>query len=384
MEKHDILNNAAYDGFFTCCGAQCRRPFATFEGEKRIIHYIEQPKGVRLIDYGVAEFTMYAPKADTVSLKSNFVENGECAMKRAENGYWQVRLDHIRPGLHSCTFLINGVPSINPRMPAGYSGFSITNFFDMPDEDASFYLEQPVAHGTIRCESYFSAILGQTMRCLIYTPPGYEDSGKQYPVMYMLHGGGENETAWLQQGKLHYIADNLFAENAVEEMILVMVNGYVFTDREDEDSSYGSIDDVIAKECVPFIDSRYRTIRDRHARAVAGLSMGGFQSNACGMKHSDLFANVGVFSGDVTINGVGYDMHETFENAKRFTQTYDLFFVAYGEKEQPSCDRTRELCRYYQALGSDMHFYSCDGAHEWYVWRKAIREMMRMLFKKAR
>lgn len=383
MEKQEILNNSALDGFFTCLGAQVRKPTATFIGEKRIIHYIEQPKGIRLLDYGTVELTMYSPRAETVSLKSSCVPNGECAMERIENGYWRVRLENVRPGLHSCVFLANGVPSINPLMPAAYSGFSISNFFDMPDEEAGFYLEQNVAHGTIRCESYYSAILGQTMRCLIYTPPGYDESKKNYPVMYMLHGGGENETAWLQQGKLHYIADNLLAEKAAEEMIIVMVNGYVFTDQDDEDSSYGSIDEVIAKECVPFIDQRYRTIRDRHARAVAGLSMGGFQSNACGMKHHDLFANVGVFSGDVTITGVGYDMRDVFENAEMFKQTFDLFFVAYGEREQPSCDRTRQLCSSYQALGSDMRFYSCDGGHEWYVWRNAIREMMKLLFRNA-
>lgn len=381
MEKQEILNNKALDGFFTCFGAQGRRPTISYKGEKRFIRYVEQPKGVRLADYGTAELTMFAPTAEKVMFRSDFLPEKERDMKRSDQGYWCLRIEGVPAGMHWCSFLVNGVPTINPLMPVGYGGFSVRNFFDMPDTEAAFYLEQPVAHGSIHCESFDSVILGQTARCLVYTPPGYEKGKKRYPVVYLLHGGGENETAWLQQGKVHYIADNLIDEKAAEEMILVMVNGYVFTDQENEDPAYGSIDEVIALECVPFIDGRYCTIPDRHARAVAGLSMGGFQSNACGMKHHDLFACTGVFSGDVTIQGFGYDMRNVFDDPALFQKTFDLFFVAYGEAEQPSCDRTRKWCETFRALGDDIRFFSYDGAHEWIVWRKAIRDMMCLLFR---
>ena len=260
------------------------------------------------------------------------------------------------------------------------------NYFEIPDEqDGEFWLMQQVPHGTIHMEFYPCRMTGRVRCCYVYTPPAYgQDTGKRYPVLYLQHGGGENETGWLWQGKINYICDNLIAQGLMKEMIVVMNDGYAFRPDGLGDPAGGDIDDVLADECVAFIDDRYRTIPDARHRAIAGLSMGGMQTNACIFKHPDRFANAGIFSGGFREKGFNFDGSALLREPELFRQRFALIFVAVGEQEQPSCSQLQENIPAYNARGIPIELYTCPGYHEWDVWRHAARAFLQRLFQETK
>lgn len=380
MNKQDLYTNQALGSSALNSCLLERKPSASMKDGKRQIRYVSQKKGFEVLGSSTIRVNYFAPGAKTVAVKGNFAVPGSWELAPCGDGYWEVVIENTKTGLYHVSFFVDGVQTLNSLAPVAYSGFSLANFFEMPDDDSDFFLLQDVPHGSVRMEMFPSKLLGRTAHCLVYTPPGYDESQERYPVLYLQHGGGENETAWLWQGKINHIADNLIASGDVKKMIIVLNCGYVFTDDELEDPSYGSIDELIAYECVPFIDSRFRTISDRHARAVAGVSMGAYQANAVAMKHPDLFANVGLFSGLFSTKGYGYDQTAVFASPELFEETYDLFMITFGEQEQPSCGEWRHFCEESQGKGIHIPFYSYEGGHDWHVWRRSIREMMRRIF----
>lgn len=381
MDITEIFANQAFDEYIMGFGPLKRKPAFIEEGCTASLHYVPEKKGVSILDYGKLEFAFYAPDARCVQVDVNGPLSGEWSLYQLTDGYWKGIIEQLPAGLYGCIFRKDGVRTLNPLMPVVYSSFEFQNQFEMPTDASLFALLRDVPHGSLRRELFSSRYTGKATSCWVYTPPGYDATKCHYPVLYLQHGGGENETAWLCQGKVQYIADNLFATGQASEMILVMNNGYVFTDAAEEDPAYGSIDDLIAYDCVPFIDARFRTIPSRHARAIAGVSMGAFQSNAAAMKHPDVFANVGVFSGVFSTMGAGYDQRDLFSSPDAFAATFDHFMIAYGEQEQPACDQSRALCHAYHQKGIDMSFLSCTGGHTWYVWRYAVHEFMKRLFR---
>ena len=167
----------------------------------------------------------------------------------------------------------------------------------------------------------------------------------------------------------------------MQPMIIVMNNGYAFKDDGTSNEAMGSIDEVIVGDCIPFIDRKYRTIADRHGRAMAGLSMGAMQSNVTVMKNPDVFASVGIFSGGFNYKGDGYDLTDVFADTEKYRERFDLLFVSAGEDEQPMCDTLRATLGELNAKGFPNVFYSCPGFHEWDVWRYAAREFLKLLFR---
>lgn len=342
-------------------------------------------QGAELLGGGKVRFNFLAPEdAKTIVVKGwGGSMAGTYELKPDVDGYWSVTADDIRDGFHYCDFYVNGVKTPNVLMPYGYGGFTPVNFFEMPGGiDPELYLLKDVPHGTVRMSLYDCKMTGKTRCCWIYTPPKYdEEPDKRYPVLYLQHGGGENEIGWVWQGKVNNIADNLLAEGRISEMIIVMNDGYAFHPDGSGNEAMGNIDDVLVQDCIPFIDKKFRTIADRDHRAMAGLSMGAIQSNAGVMKHPDAFANVGIFSGGFTLTGDGFDMTEVFDDAKKFNELFDVVFVAAGEQEQPMCDRVAAQIAEMNKIGVGVHFYSCPGYHEWDTWRNAVRHFMELLFK---
>ena len=342
-------------------------------------------QGAELLGGGKVRFNFLAPEdAKTIVVKGwGGSMAGTYELKPDVDGYWSVTADDIRDGFHYCDFYVNGVKTPNVLMPYGYGGFNPVNFFEMPGGiDPELYLLKDVPHGTVRMSLYDCKMTGKTRCCWIYTPPKYdEEPDKRYPVLYLQHGGGENEIGWVWQGKVNNIADNLLAKGRISEMIIVMNDGYAFHPDGSGNEAMGNIDDVLVQDCIPFIDKKFRTIADRDHRAMAGLSMGAIQSNAGVMKHPDVFANVGIFSGGFTLTGDGFDMTEVFADAKKFHELFDVVFVAAGEQEQPMCERVAEQIAGMNQIGVDVHFYSCPGYHEWDTWRNAVRHFMELLFQ---
>lgn len=383
MNKDELLNNQALNQQILFFDPINKRPrFGTVNGVPSL-HYVDEKQGVRALDFGKAEFNFFAPDAKSVRVVGwggSMPESYD--LHPVGDGYWQAVAENVAPGFHYCDFEVDGVRTINPLAPMGYGGFRPVNYFEMPGEDAAFWLLQDVPHGTVHMELYKCRMTGRTCCCYVYTPPAYDaDTEKRYPVLYIQPGGGETEMGWLWQGKINYICDNLIAAGEMEEMIVVMNDGYAFRPDGLGDPAGGDIDDVLADECVPLIDGKYRTLADSRKRALAGLSMGGMQANAGMFKHSDVFANIGIFSGGFREKGFNFDGSALMKDPDAFKKTFGLVFIAVGEQEQPSCDRLRESVAEYRQRGIPLVLYTYPGYHEWDVWRHAAKEFMQKLFQ---
>ena len=385
MKRGEILQNQALCQHALFFDPLHKKVVADMVNGQRQLHYIPEKEGVRVVDFGVAEFNFYAPDAHSVSVAGwggSMPDRYE--LQALGDGYWQCTAQNIAGGFHYCDFYVDGIRTFNPLAPVGYGGFRPVNCFEMPDsEDAAYYLLQDVPHGTVHMELYPCRITGRTRCCYVYTPPAYDaDPDKRYPVLYIQHGGGENETGWLWQGKINYICDNLLAQGKMKEMLVVINDGYVFRPDGTGDPAAGSIDDVLAEECSVFIDGKYRTLTDRHSRAMAGLSMGAMQTNAGIIKHSDRFASAGIFSGGFRETGFGFDGTALFQSPETFAETFDLLFVSCGEQE-PMYNELSPRMADYKAAGLDVRFFTCPGYHEWDVWRRSARAFLQQLFKKG-
>ena len=256
------------------------------------------------------------------------------------------------------------------------------NYFEMPDIYSDFYLLQDVPHGTIRMDYYKSSVTGRIRNCFVYTPPGYEEHPeKRYPVWYLQHGGGEDETGWIWQGKINYILDNLLASGQCREMIVVMNCGYAFFPDGSGHHSRGQIGDVLVKDCIPFIDKKYRTLPHRRARAMSGLSMGGFQSQSTVFQYPEYFASVGLFSSNFIVKNEEDDYTELLSDPKAFNELFDLCFVSWGDQEDMKASNG-PLLSSLREKGFRIVSYVTPGYHEWAVWRYSAREFAKLLFRK--
>jgi len=262
---------------------------------------------------------------------------------------------------------------------------------EIPAHDQDFYALKNVPHGQVREHIYFSEYNNSMRRCFIYTPPGYDnDLNKRYPVLYLQHGGGENETGWSAQGRAGLIMDNLIAEGKAKPFIIVMDNGNWRPRSGGAQRVEGQpwppqgwADDfmhTLTKEIIPMIDANYRTIADQKNRAMAGLSMGGMQTRVITLANPDVFSHVGMFSG-------GSFSVEDVENAPGFKENVKLLFVSFGSRElenrrQGFGGDPRENTENLKKLGMNTHFYvSPDTAHEWQTWRRSLYQFAQLLFQ---
>lgn len=203
---------------------------------------------------------------------------------------------------------------------------------------------------------------------------------KTYPVLYLHHGGGENETGWVWQGKINYIFDNLLAEGKCREMIVVMNCLYDVNTKKPDKFLPGDYDSMLVNDCMPLIKKLYRIREGSENRAIADLSMGSYQSLTSGLKHMDLFAHIGVFSGALDVRWYSdFNQLKCFEDAENFKNHIKLFFVSVGEQESIFNQIQGDLA-YLKQRGIPYHYYSCLGLHEWTVWRKSVREFLQLIF----
>ena len=362
----------------------------------------EREPGVRILENGKAEISFYAPDAERVEIAGiGGSMQGRYDLEKEDDGYWRIVLEDVRSGFHYCVFIVDGVVTYSPVLPFGFGCSYVMNYFEVPDEDSSFYLLNDVPHGTIHMELLKSETMGRYRNLWVYTPYGYETSGKRYPVMHILHGGGENETGWFWQGKLNYIADNLIAEGKCEEMIIVASSFAAPKELEDGTFVDKGFPEIMCDEIVPFIDGKYRTVANREYRAVAGLSAGGSMARQIGHGHPECFANLGQFScgagfsvaGISTVKGglfllpngkmtTGEGPHydELFATPEHYNSTMKLTFVTCGT-DDPRIGYTEPQVRELVEKGYDIRFATYPGYHEWDVWRYSARDFMMRLFR---
>ncbi|MCJ7681431.1 MAG: alpha/beta hydrolase-fold protein [Candidatus Aminicenantes bacterium] len=323
---------------------------------------------------GMVTFRFYAPQAHMVCLSVEYFD-GLRPLRRGDDGVWSITLGPFEPELYSYNFVVDGVSTVDPRNPVIKIGTGTTqSLLDIPGDPPLFYDEKPaVPRGVVHLHRYDSETLGTIRGLNVYTPPGYtEDREDAYSVLYLLHGAGDNERGWSTIGRANVILDNLIFEKKAVPMIVVMPDGHA-PRVEGVENPFG---EDLVKSIIPFIENNYHVKKGSHFRALAGLSMGGFQTLDIGIRRSDLFSWIGVFSAGINEN---YEKtHGGFLDS--VNEKLELFWVAIGKTDFLR-ERNENLLKLLQAKGVRHTFITSEGGHTWKNWRSYLHEFAQLLFR---
>ena len=359
-------------------------------------------------------FRYVAPKAVKVQVTGDFLPTqridtpfgkadvpGVADLKEGKDGMWEYTTTApLDPELYSYSILVDGLKVNDPSnvFQIRDTG-SITNVFLIDGGYADNYKVSDVPHGTVSKVWYHSPSLGMDRRMTVYTPAGYESSGKRYPVLYLLHGMGGDENAWSELGRATQILDNLIASGKAEPMIVVMPNGNADLQAAPGESSLGFVQPTTQlpktmegsfepsfPEIVNFIDKNYRTKKDKKHRAIAGLSMGGFHSHHISKEYPDMFDYVGLFSAAVRPirEDVTAEVYQDNDRklAAQFAKKPALYWIAIG-KDDFLYDVNKELRKKLDANGYPYTYVESPQGHIWKNWRIYLTEFLPLLFKKG-
>jgi len=307
-------------------------------------------------------------------------------MVKDENGVWSVTTPPAVPGLHSYWLVIDGVRVNDICNKTVGSTKMYTAYVEIPEPGVDFYDIKDVPHGQVRMEWYFSRITNAWRRVLVYTPPDYDTNpSRRYPVLNLRHGGGEDETGWVEQGKANFILDNLIAEGKAKPMIVVMDWGQAPTPNQaihiPDTPPPPEIGEVTINELTPFIDQKFRTIPDRDHRAMAGLSMGSVQTLYIGLNNLDTFSAFGVFSRRPMSGQEFSNFDDIFSDAKTFNEKVHLFWWGAGTAEEGIYEAAKKNLKELRKKGIQTVFVEFPGtSHEFQTWRKSLYDFAQRLF----
>jgi enterochelin esterase family protein len=370
------------EDFKTSSTTQEGKQFPQVNSEGRVRVQISAPEALKV------QFDISAVKYDLIK-DDKGVWTGECAPQDEGFHYYQLWVD--------------GAAVPDPGSLYFYGASRWGSGIEIPAKDQDFYALKNVPHGELREVQYFSKTSDKVRRAFIYTPPGYEkDKSKKYPLLYLQHGMGENETGWGNQGHANLIMDNLIAEGKAVPFIIVMENSGVKFDRPrgprpegnaNADSTQsrprglmggfdfaGEFKNILLNDLIPYVEANYRVANDREHRAMAGLSMGGMQTRLITLANPDEFSQVGMFSG-------GSISVDDINNTPDFKKNVKLLFISYGsrELENPRGGFGGDPKANTEALkeaGMNTHFYvSPQTAHEWQSWRRSLYQFAQLVFK---
>jgi enterochelin esterase-like enzyme len=324
-------------------------------------------------------FKVNAPNAGKVQIDLGKMYD----MQKDEMGNWTVTTETQVPGFHYYSLVIDGVKVSDPSSETFYGTGRMSSAIDIPEAGTDFYLIKDVPQGDIRSKSYFSKTTRAWRNVNIYTPPGYDkDTKKTYPVLYIQHGGGEDERGWAVQGKTNIILDNLIAEGKAKPMIVVIPNGNVTKPGSAAagytEEAMANFKEEICENVIPFIEKNYRVKSGVTNRAISGLSMGGGQAFYTGLRNLDMFSNVGVFSSGL-FGGIARQPG-ILAKAESFNKKLKVFFISVGEQD-PRIESTKKIVETFRSKGLKVEFASFPGAHEWQVWRKSLHDFAQRIFK---
>jgi enterochelin esterase-like enzyme len=354
---------------------------------------------------GRVMFQLRAPAAQKVQVQ---IPGGPFDMTKSADGVWSVTTPPLVPGFHYYTLIVDGVNVNDPASHAFYGTSKDSSGIEVPEQGVDYYSHTDVPHGEVRIRPYFSKITGQWRRCFVYTPPEYDTNRQaRYPVLYLQHGSGEDETGWTFQGKANLILDNLIAAKKAVPMIIVMDNGYATKAGQPAPpqtppaaggrgaatggrgaGGNSAFEEVMIKEIVPMIDAAYRTVANREHRAMAGLSMGANQTLQVTTGNLDTFAYIGGFSG--TMNGLNTDPLDPatafggrFKDGAAFNKKVKLLWLGMGTAEpNPFPAAIGEFRKMLDKSGIKYVYFSSPGtAHEWLTWRRDLNDFAPRLFR---
>lgn len=336
-----------------------------------------------------AHFRLFAPACSRMQVD---ICGKKYDMQKDSKGFWTATTDPLVAGFHYYFLIVDGVQVCDPSSETFFGCCREASGIEVPEGDEGNYYrpQQGVPQGQVRSVSYYAESQKAFRRAMVYTPAEYETSGKKrYPVLYLQHGMGEDETGWSTQGRMQFIMDNLIASGECVPMIVVMESGDVeapFVPRRGKDvnnerNQYGaSFYDVILKDLIPMIDNTFRTKTDRENRAMAGLSWGGYQTFNTVLPHLDMFSYLGTFSGAIFGVDLKTCFNGVFSDAKKFNKQVNYMFMGCGSEENFG---TEKMVSDLKDLGIEVDFYESPGTHhEWLSWRRCLKEFVPHLFKK--
>lgn len=356
-------------------------------------------------------FRLVAPNAKSVQVTGDFLPTQKINTPYGEfdgpgtaeltlnNGVWEYTTPNpLQPELYSYSFIVDGLKITDPSNVYQLRDIaSVTNVFLIDGPQAEYYKVADVPHGSVSKMWYNSPTLGMDRRLTVYTPAGYETSGKNYPVLYLLHGMGGDENAWTELGRAAQILDNLIAQGKAEPMIVVMTNGNAALQAAPGESSLGFVTpttnlprtkdgafETHFPEVVNFIDSNFRTINSKEGRAIAGLSMGGFHSMHISKQYPDMFDYVGLFSAAILPSkDMQSPIYQDLEGKLKvqFDKKPALYWIAIGDKDF-LYDANQEYRKLLDEKGYPYTYFESPDGHIWKNWRIYLSKFTPMLFKK--
>ena len=325
---------------------------------------------------GRVTFRLAAPAASEVQVSGDFLAK-PMPLHKDDKGVWSTTVGPVTPEIYNYQLSVNGLAMTRGRL-------------DVPGATARFFDLRPVPHGAVEQRLYSSKAVQGERRVFIYTPPSYDKSSDRYPVLYLFHGAGGDESGWTENGRANLILDNLIADGKLKPLVVVMPYGYAYPPtsplaegpdgmkRQREVFNRDVIEDLI-----PFVQANYRVHADRDHRAVAGLSLGGAQALGLGLSHTELFSRVAGFSsalGAVTSpQAGGLDFKALFADAKKMNDRLKLLWVGCGT-EDTLFNSNREFEQLLTSSGIRHTLRVSDGAHTWQVWRRYLNEVAPLLF----
>ena len=344
-------------------------------------------------------FRLRAPKAVKVQVTGDFLSKGVADLVENKEGVWEYTTpEPLKPELYGYNFVVDGLKMNDPSNVYMIRDVStITNVFIIGGDRADLYKVNDVPHGTVSKVWYDSPALGMDRRLTIYTPAGYETSGKRYPVFYLLHGMGGDENAWSELGRATQILDNLIAQGKAEPMIVVMTNGNAALEAAPGESSLGweaqptfqlpktmeGSFETHFPDVVKFVDKHYRTKANKKSRAIAGLSMGGFHSLHISKQYPDMFNYVGLFSAAIMPGkNVESPIYQDMEGklATQFAKKPALYWIAIG-KTDFLYKANAEYRKLLDEKGYPYEYFENEDGHIWKNWRIYLSEFVPRLFK---
>jgi len=345
---------------------------------------------------------------DATKVRVSFWSGPKVDMVKQADGFWTITTPPLVPGLHYYTLIIDGAEVSDTNSHAFFGGGKHASAVEVPEPGSTYYSIQDVPHGQVREVWYYSKVTGTWRHALVYLPPNYDTQTRgRYPVLYLQHGAGEDETGWVRQGRANFIMDNLIAAGNCKPMIIVMAYGYARRAGQAPPDLTGkplgspemlkvmqdmtsAFEGDVTEALIPYIDRTFRTNPDRDHRAMAGLSMGGMQTFQITLNHLDLFSYIGGFSGAGGMLARGdrkldpkTDYNGVFADPVAFAKKVHLLWMGVGTVEP---ERMRAgLQRLHSSLleAKIQHvFYESPGTdHEWQTWRRDLKDFAPRIFE---
>jgi enterochelin esterase-like enzyme len=324
---------------------------------------------------GYARFRIKAPQSDSIKVSLGLGGRGGTKLTKGTDGFWTGTTEGaMDEGFHYYHLTIDGGVFNDPGTLNFYGSTRWESGIEIPAHDQDFYALKDVPHGNVQQILFPSKSTNTSRRAFVYTPPGYEkDKSKKYPVLYLQHGWGEDETAWSNQGHANLIMDNLIATGKIQPFIIVMTYGMTNDVRPGPGAfksfKINPFQTVLTDELIPYVDASFRTRADRAHRAMGGLSMGGMETHMITLNKPELFAYYALLSGGT------YSPDELKDKTKP-----KLIFISCGSKERPEGVKNAVVAL--KAAGYDaISFVSENTAHEFLTWRRSLYELAPLLFK---